>query len=210
MLANSRKSGGFSGKRAEQVFLVETGRMKALILADTRPSKPLDQLLKEVQPEIVITLGDLDYHSICWLKGFDGPKLGVYGNHCGSYMEELGIVNMHCRHLELGGLTFAGFEGCHRYKQIGAYQYSQAEARQLLDGFGPADILICHSPPYGINDHPDDQAHVGFEALRDYVDRFPPLLLLHGHTYPTEPVSLHGQTEILYVYGDAVCQLPIA
>ena len=27
-------------------------------------------------------------------------------------------------------------------------------------------MLLCHCPPRGINDDPDDPAHVGFEGLR--------------------------------------------
>ena len=47
-----------------------------------------------------------------------------------------------------------------------------------------ADVLVCHCPPEGFNDDPADPAHVGFEGLRDWVDRHNPRHVLHGHVHP--------------------------
>ena len=45
-------------------------------------------------------------------------------------------------------------------------------------------------------------AHQGLDVLRDYIEREPPKVLLHGHTYPTEEtvVKQHGSTRIEYVF----------
>jgi Icc-related predicted phosphoesterase len=69
---------------------------------------------------------------------------------------------------------------------------------------------MCHCPPYGVNDDPEDPAHVGFKGLRAWVLEHEPSLLLHGHTYP-HPGKLAtklGATRIVYVNGVRIMELP--
>ena len=94
------------------------------------------------------------------------------------------------------GLTVAGFEGCVQYGNGGHYHYTQKKASKLAKRLPAADILICHCPPLGVNDDPDDPAHVGFEGLRDWVDRHQPRHILHGHTHPIAGLAATS-------YGDA-------
>ena len=54
----------------------------------------------------------------------------------------------------------------------------------MLARLPPADVLLAHSPPEGVNDEPDDRAHRGSPALRAWVERNRPAWLLHGHTLP--------------------------
>ena len=54
-------------------------------------------------------------------------------------------------------------------------------SRRTLKGKG-CDILITHSPPYGIHDAKDN-AHVGFRSLLTPVRFARPRFLLHGHTH---------------------------
>lgn len=113
------------------------------------------------------------------------------------------------RSAELGRLSFAGFEGWVRYRRDGAHQCTQAEATAMAERLPPADVLVCHCPPAGINDDPDDPAHVGYEALRAWVDRVRLRYLLHGHTYPTpgRAVRRHGDTRVVHVAGARVIGL---
>ena len=67
--------------------------------------------------------------------------------------------------------------------------YTQREAKKLIRKLPAADVLLCHCPPRGVNDDPDDPAHVGFDALRDWVLEHQPRWLLHGHVHP-HPGSL--------------------
>jgi Icc-related predicted phosphoesterase len=110
-------------------------------------------------------------------------------------------MNMHLMTWSYQGLVFGGFQGCVRYKENpDAIMYTQAEARAMLTNFPAVDVFLCHCPPRGINDE-EELAHQGFEGLREYIDRTPPKLLLHGHTYPTDEniVTQHGSTRIEYV-----------
>jgi Icc-related predicted phosphoesterase len=64
------------------------------------------------------------------------------------------------------------------------------------------DILITHSPPFGIHDG-KDLPHRGFKALLGFMNRFRPRYLLHGHkhTYGTETWrTRYRDTEVINVY----------
>jgi uncharacterized protein len=82
-------------------------------------------------------------------------------------------------------------------------KYTQKEAARLARHLAAADLLLCHCPPYGVNDEPDDPAHVGFLALREWVERHQPRYLLHGHTTP-DPRTRTGRlgaTEVVWIRG---------
>lgn len=180
--------------------------MRILAISDKRPAIDIMTFVNEQRPDIIVTLGDLTLEDIYQLKGVTSiPKVGVYGNHCsGTYMEALGITNVHCRLWNFNGVTFGGFQGCVRYKDNPqAIMYTQAEANILMRSFPQVDIFLSHCPPYGINDDPNELAHEGFKALRTYLDTQPPKAWLHGHTYPDPAHEMHQyhQTRIEYVSG---------
>ncbi|MEI7741848.1 MAG: metallophosphoesterase family protein [bacterium] len=186
--------------------------MTILALADRPPKVSIKTTFSMYPIDLIITLGDFEQQDIRELVDVTTiPKIGVYGNHdSGLYFESLGIWNMHMATFELGGLTFGGFEGCVRYKDsTTAKMYTQEEAEEMMQGFPHVDVMIAHCPPYGVNDDPNDNAHVGYRALRTYCETMKPKYLLHGHTYPTEQnlVKKFGETEIIYVYQEKVVEL---
>lgn len=109
-----------------------------------------------------------------------------------------------------------GFGGSIRYRPDGVNQYSQAEAYfrawRLLPAllvnrvkFGRAlDLLITHSPPYGIHDE-ESQAHRGIHAINWLLQIAKPRYHLHGHTHfqrrnlsPSE--TRRGLTTIMNIF----------
>lgn len=178
--------------------------MRVLALADRPPHPDPRAYLAQNRVDAILCLGDLQPS---WLEGIADagqPKLGVYGNHDEKpYMDEVGIEDLHLSRRVLDGVRFAGFEGCVRYKPKGGRQYTQEQARKMVRKLPAADVLLCHCPPFGVNDDPDDHAHVGWLALRDWVEEHQPRYLLHGHTYPQpgRVVSRVGETQVLYVHG---------
>jgi Icc-related predicted phosphoesterase len=66
------------------------------------------------------------------------------------------------------------------------------------------DVLVTHSPPFGIHDL-SDPAHQGFKAFLPFIDRFHPDYLIHGHThiYDSRTIrqSVRGHTLIVNAYG---------
>ena len=184
--------------------------MRALVLADEPPYVPLARLL-ERDVDLVLCLGDLSRQDLEPLANARMPKLGVHGNHDdGGEFTGLGIESVHLRRVEVGGLSFGGFSGSHEYHRDPRYTWSQKEASKLLRNLEHVDVLLSHSPPFGINDDPDDPAHVGLVGLREYVEREHPAMLLHGHTYPPLPVERFGETQVRHVRGHRFVTLPAA
>jgi Icc-related predicted phosphoesterase len=185
--------------------------MRVLALADKRP--PLDPatIARQKHVDAVFCLGDLDRAWIESLMTLDVPRFGVHGNHDpDDLLRELEIDDLHLRRTQLGGdLTAAGFEGCVRYQRKGAHQYTQREANKMIKRLPAADVLLCHCPPLGINDDPEDPAHIGFEALREWVDHHHPRHVLHGHTHPLpgRTVTRYGDTHVHWISGARVLEL---
>jgi len=185
--------------------------MKLLAIADRNPNIDIIKTVQEQSIDMIVTLGDLERHDLLQLAQITHiPKLGVYGNHCsGNYMEELGIINMHRKIFIHQGFRFGGLQGCVRYKENPqAIMSTQAETWQMMQGYPPVDIFLTHCPPRGINDE-EEIAHQGFDALRDYVEKIHPKMLLHGHTYPTEETVIKefAGTEIVYVHRSKIVEI---
>jgi Icc-related predicted phosphoesterase len=183
--------------------------MRVLALADRRAPIDPASMARQAGVEAILCLGDLDRAWIQSITEVDVPRLGVHGNHDPpGLLRELEVEDLHLRRTSLGGLTFTGFEGCVRYSP-GPHRYTQKEAAKLVRRLPAADVLLCHCPPRGINDDPSDPAHVGWDALRDWVDRHQPRHLLHGHTHPNPGriVTRHGPTRVHYVSGAVLLNL---
>jgi Icc-related predicted phosphoesterase len=188
--------------------------MRVLALADRPFHADVAILAEQHDIDAIVTLGDLQPS---WLETLDRvhmPKLGVYGNHDDEpYMAWFAIDDLHLNRIELdGGLSFAGFEGCVSYRRSGGRvgpSYTQEQASKLARRLPAADVLVCHCPPRGVNDDSDDPAHVGYDALRDYVAKRHPRFLLHGHTHPHPGriVEYVGDTRVFYVNGARVLDL---
>lgn len=183
--------------------------LRVLLIADTDPKLPggLNAYIADQQVDVVITAGDLHAGMLTGIA--EQPMaMGVYGNHCnGTYLDELGMMNLHRRRVEVTGITFVGVEGCVRYKDD-PYDilYTQDEYRDIVAELPGADVLVTHCPPLGVNDH-DDPAHTGIAALRDWVHRHQPSLIVHGHTYPDQPETRFGTAHVAYVRGARMLDL---
>lgn len=185
--------------------------MRLLALADRPFHADVAALAAQHRVDAVVCLGDLQPS---WIEGLDRvriPKFGVYGNHDDErYMPYYGIEDVHLRRVELErDTTVCGFQGCVAYRRgrgrVGP-EYSQREASRLIRRLPAGDVLLCHCPPLGVNDDPDDRAHVGFAGLREWVLEHEPRVLLHGHTHPQPgriATSL-GATRVVYVNGARV------
>ena len=72
------------------------------------------------------------------------------------------------------------------------------------------DILVTHSPPYGINDLPDP-CHTGFKVFLWFMRVFKPRLLVHGHVHLYDRNAVREahylSTRIVNAYDHTVIQL---
>lgn len=204
--------------------------MRLLIVADSAHTWPTDAdgrydlsvLVREHRPDALVSLGDFSsIHAAVMARAGAPLVVGVYGNHCTQdYMPDHGIVDLvgdravpaRRGTLQLpgrGGITVLAVQGCVRYKaDLDDVLFEQEQYDEAIDRLPAAQLVVTHCPPAGINDA-EDQAHVGIDALRRWVDRHRPRWLLHGHTYDNPERSLYGGTEVIYGHGHVVIDLQL-
>jgi Icc-related predicted phosphoesterase len=100
--------------------------------------------------------------------------------------------------------------------------YTEAEMRRVVaqlvprllwnrQRFGRAlDVLVTHSPPFGIHDRPD-LPHTGFKVFLSFLRLFKPRYHLHGHIhiYRQDEVTQtqFEETTIVNVYPYRVLEM---
>lgn len=199
--------------------------MKILAVSD----QPLDRLASLASRnqienvEMLAGCGDLPYTYLEFLVTMmNSPLYYVPGNHDPAYSPSNpktlaeGGLNIDLKMTRFKSFLIGGFGGSVRYRPDGTNQYTQTEAylrafqllpRLILNRlqYGRAlDLLIGHSPPFGIHDD-DDPAHTGLKAINWLIRFARPRYYLHGHTHfyrnniaPSE--SIVGLTRIINVY----------
>ena len=167
--------------------------MKILALADEESPALWEYYvpgrLKEY--DLVISCGDLSAKYLEFIATMGhAPVVYVPGNHDVRYTtdppEGCDCIDGHF--VTFNGVRILGLGGCRWYRP-GPYQVTEREMRrkirrlkfQLWRHKG-VDIVVTHAPPEGVGDG-EDNAHRGFEALIDLIDKYKPTYLLHGHVH---------------------------
>ncbi len=208
--------------------------MKILAVSD----KVVDHLycsdVKKKHPDVkfLISCGDLPYYYLEFLvSALDHRMVYVRGNHDkgpqytieGRVLTEVkGAVDIHAHTVHMNGLLVAGLEGSMRYRPNRPFMYTEAEMRTNIGRLLPRllrnrvkhgrylDILVAHSPPFGIHDKPD-LPHTGFKIFLSFLEWFKPTYMLHGHIHlyrrDTVRVSRYDETTIINVYPYFVLNL---
>ena len=161
------------------------------------------------QAEVLVTTGDLGKADFFGLEDIKDkkPAFGVYGNHdVGTYFEELGIVNLHNRVVEYGGLKWGGWQGCLKYKEGRAPMFTEDEARVFADSFPYVDVLLLHAGPKGILDDDSDELHTGSENIRRYVLENRPKIVFCGHQY-SDGYLEYEEIKIYRTYGARLIEI---
>jgi uncharacterized protein len=184
------------------------------------------------QVDMIISCGDLPPHYLDFLVSILGaPMFHVLGNHCYVPHDPVskrcspaaysGAQDLNGKLAEYEGVLLGGLEGSPRYNR-GPHQYTEQQVELNLLKLVPGmvlnkvrtgrylDILVTHSPPRGIHDD-TDIAHQGFTSLNPFIERFKPMLLLHGHTHRYNPLApthtRYGNTDIINIYGYVILDL---
>lgn len=196
------------------------------IIVESLYSPAVRDIARDV--ELVISCGDLPSPYLEYIVTMlDKPLYYVMGNHGargGPREHPEGCVNLDGRAVNHNGLLLAGLEGSIRYNDAPRYQYTQREmraktlwlARRLWANrlrFGRyLDVLVTHSPPFGIHDG-QDAAHHGFQSFLSFIDRYHPEYLLHGHVHLYDSrvgrQAVRGHTLIVNVYGYKLLDLRV-
>jgi len=173
--------------------------------------------------DLILGCGDLPYAYLEYLVTIlNVPMFYVPGNHDPRFdpssdrSHAEGGANLDLKIIRHNKFLIGGFGGSIRYRPDGINQHAQSEAyirafsllpRLILNRlqYGRAlDILISHSPPFGIHDD-TDPAHNGLKALNWLIRVAQPRYLFHGHTHfykrnLASPETTFGITKIINVY----------
>jgi uncharacterized protein len=173
--------------------------------------------------DLILGCGDLPYPYLeNLLTMLNLPLFYVPGNHDPNYNAENTLArveggsNLDLKTARFKTFLIAGFGGSIRYRPDGTNQHSQTDAYFRAFGMLPRlwlnrmnygrflDILITHSPPFGIHDD-DTQAHQGLKAINWLLRLAKPRYHFHGHTHfqrgnlsPSE--TTQGLTKIVNVF----------
>ncbi len=185
--------------------------MKILVLSDHESPALWDYFDKKklAGVDLIISCGDLKAEYLSFLVTFtSAPVLYVHGNHDERYEKQPpeGCICIEDKIFVYNGVRILGLGGSMRYRP-GKYQYTQEEMLHRVKklklklwkhkGF---DILVTHSPAFGLNDG-SDLTHTGFKAFNMLIDEYSPHYFLHGHVhlnYGRNPrMCKHGNTIII-------------
>ena len=143
--------------------------------------------------DLILSAGDLKASYLSFLVTMArAPVFYVHGNHDTGYAQRPpeGCENIDGRLIIYNGLRIVGLGGCRKYHE-GAHQYTERQMQKRMKKLrwdiwkaGGVDIVVTHAPPAGVGDA-EDNAHRGFETLLDFIDRYHPVYLLHGHVHLT-------------------------
>ncbi len=186
--------------------------MKILVVSDEECAALWNECAKERLREfdLIISCGDLKAEYLSFLVSLARcPVLYVHGNHDTGYLRHPpeGCDCIEDKIVEYNGLRIMGLGGCRRYRP-GAHQYSDKQMRKRIRKLWfplwlshGVDILVTHSPARGLGDG-TDPAHIGFDALTEFLDRRHPALMLHGHVHMRYGFEIprercYGETRII-------------
>lgn len=167
--------------------------MKILAIADEEVPALWDYYTpgKLEKYDLILSSGDLKASYLTFLVTMGrAPVLYVHGNHDTSYdaRPPEGCDCIDGKIVVYKGLRVLGLGGCLRYRP-GEHQYTDGEMRRRIrklsrdiKRLGGVDIVVTHSPPFGVGDA-EDPAHRGFEAFLELIDSYHPMYLLHGHVH---------------------------
>jgi Icc-related predicted phosphoesterase len=195
-------------------FAVHFGEGKKVILcvADTHGLIPAGHFTGGKNPDALFLLGDLGCTEGEVLRCHpEVAAFGVAGNHDpDDPFDAPGarrVFDLHGRAVMWDGIIIGGLGGCLRYRPgRERWLFTEEEYEAVLAGMPAVDILISHCAPAGC--WPEGRrfdggfydAYAGSEALRDYILRAKPKLVVHGLLH-RRGVTVLGSTVVQAVYG---------
>jgi len=189
--------------------------------------------------DFVLSAGDLalEYYDFI-VSTLNKPLLFVFGNHhlegraqagdpfetAPPWQRGAGATCVEGKVVRVKGLIIAGLGGSIWYNG-GDNQYSDFSMFLVILKLMPRlfwnrvvhgrflDILLTHSPPYGINDLPD-ACHTGFRIFLWFMRHFRPTYLIHGHVHLYDRnaarEATYSRTRVLNAYDHALLSLEAA
>ena len=196
--------------------------MKILLLADQADPTLWEHLNRKKLEgvELILSCGDLPAEYLSFLTCFtNAPILYIHGNHDSKYAKKPpeGCICIEDTIYEHEGLRILGLGGSMRYSR-GEHQYTQKQMKQRVNKLRlklwlshGVDILLTHSPAWQLGDD-EDLAHQGFIVFRDFIEKYHPQAMVHGHVhqsyhYDFSRVRDHEGTQIINACGSYLLEL---
>lgn len=189
--------------------------MKIMVVSDKESKYLWDDYQKEKLDgvELILSSGDLDPDYLSFLTTVSSvPVLYVMGNHDDKYFYHPpeGCICIENKIYIHKGIRILGLGGSMRYRN-GVNQYTEKEMAErvkklrfkLLINKG-LDILLTHSPAYGLNDG-KDLPHRGFQVFHSIINQYQPKFFIHGHMHMNygrqyKRCMEYGSTQIINAY----------
>ncbi len=176
--------------------------MRILVISDIHSSvrsvKQIIEETKEVNVNLTLISGDITHFSradaLKILSAIPGKKAAVPGN-CDApditeVFEETGTIDLHGKRAEIEGLVFAGLGASNPLPFSTLFTYSEERIFTILDSIcNGADVLVTHTPPYGILDRTAFGHRGGSEAIRKVVEKYRPRLSIFGHIHESPGIE---------------------
>ena len=197
--------------------------MKVLVVSDEECPALWTEYARDRLREydLIISCGDLKAEYLSFLVTLARcPVLYVHGNHDTGYQKRPpdGCDCIDDKLVVYNGVRIMGLGGCYKYHP-GAYQYTEREMRKRIRKLRfplwrskGVDILVTHAPAEGLGDD-TDAAHLGFKTLREFLDKYQPQWMFHGHVHlrynrRKERVIQYGGTTIVNASERYELELP--
>ena len=172
------------------------------------------ELIANEKPDLVIVAGDIiNYDSnraeqllldlgtvgppVYFVPGnMDGPELGGWAG--GENVHAL-----HCRCKNNEGVSLIGLGGSPHGPFRTAFEYSEEEAETRFEETakncdGGLLILVSHCPPKNTKvDKVSSGEHIGSIAVRRFVEKTKPTLVVSGHVHESQGTDTIGSTTIV-------------
>jgi hypothetical protein len=173
--------------------------MKILAIADLHGNlQALQDAMKFARAEqcdVLACAGDLEDGRIAReLASSDLNIVAVAGNmDRGDIAEHLGNTCIHGKMVKIGGVDFFGISGPE--SAIGDGKEFHAE----IEKSAPKKfVLLTHHPPKGVKtDVTYIRTHIGSNAVREIIEKFSPVLCIHGHVHEARGTDRIGSTVIV-------------
>jgi Icc-related predicted phosphoesterase len=188
--------------------------MKMLLFSDLHTDVAAAARLVQLAVGVNVVIGAGDFAnvrtgvSICLdvLRAIRVPAILVPGNN-ESYEELVtacavwpSATVLHGSGIDICGVPFFGIGGGIPVTPFGdwSYDFSETEAKLLLAGCPRDAVLVSHSPPRGAVDVSSSGRSLGSTAIRDFVLRSTPRLVVCGHIHGSAGRSARiGDTPII-------------
>lgn len=171
--------------------------------------------------DLIISCGDLNAAYLSFLVTVAKcPVLYVAGNHDVRYQinppEGCDPIDDHF--VMFNGVRIIGLGGCRKYHP-GPYQYTEWQMRHRIRKLRfrlwrhrGVDIVVTHAAPAGLGDA-EDPAHWGFQALTDFLDKYRPAFLIHGHVHVTYGQNVpreidYNGTRVINAFERYIIEIP--